>query len=104
MRGYSGTSIAAVSKASGLPPSSIYWHFTDKDDLLAAVIERSYGAWVAAATAPVAGAAAASAFGVAAAPVSGVPAAPAMPAASSASPAATAARRRNRRPFPSGFI
>ncbi|CAM2917148.1 TetR/AcrR family transcriptional regulator [Skermania piniformis] len=52
MRGYSGTSIAAVSKVSGLPPSSIYWHFADKDDLLAAVIERSYGAWVAVVTSP----------------------------------------------------
>lgn len=53
MRGYEGTSIGAVSKASGLPASSIYWHFADKDDLLAAVIERSYGRWIAAVTAPV---------------------------------------------------
>ncbi|CAM3987712.1 TetR/AcrR family transcriptional regulator [Smaragdicoccus niigatensis] len=53
MRGYEGTSIGAVSKASGLPASSIYWHFVDKDDLLAAVIERSYGKWIAAVTAPV---------------------------------------------------
>lgn len=53
MRGYEGTSIGAVSKASGLPASSIYWHFADKDDLIAAVIERSYGKWIAAVTAPV---------------------------------------------------
>ncbi|CAM2918909.1 TetR/AcrR family transcriptional regulator [Skermania piniformis] len=53
MRGYEGTSIGAVSKASGLPPSSIYWHFADKGDLLAAVIERSYGRWIAAVAAPV---------------------------------------------------
>lgn len=52
MRGYEGTSIGAVSKLSGLPASSIYWHFADKDDLLAAVIERSYGKWMVAATSP----------------------------------------------------
>lgn len=45
-RGYEGTSIAAVSAKSGLPASSIYWHFTDKDDLLAAVIERSFTDWL----------------------------------------------------------
>jgi AcrR family transcriptional regulator len=45
-RGYEGTSIGAVSKKCGLPASSIYWHFTDKDDLLAAVIERSFGSWL----------------------------------------------------------
>ncbi|OLT25080.1 hypothetical protein BJF79_13010 [Actinomadura sp. CNU-125] len=44
-RGYEGTSIALVSERSGLPRSSIYWHFRDKDDLLAAVIERSYQLW-----------------------------------------------------------
>lgn len=47
-RGYEGTSIGAVSAKCGLPASSIYWHFTDKDDLIAAVIERSFGAWSAA--------------------------------------------------------
>lgn len=47
-RGYEGTSIAAVSARCGLPASSIYWHFKDKDDLLAAVIERSFGDWLAA--------------------------------------------------------
>ena len=40
-RGYEGTTISLVSKKSGLPPTSIYWHFADKDDLIAAVIERS---------------------------------------------------------------
>ncbi|OBA59889.1 TetR family transcriptional regulator [Mycobacterium sp. 1100029.7] len=44
-RGYEGTSIAAVSAKSGLPASSIYWHFKDKDDLLAAVIEHSFAHW-----------------------------------------------------------
>jgi AcrR family transcriptional regulator len=40
-RGYEGASIALVSAKCGLPASSIYWHFTNKDDLIAAVIERS---------------------------------------------------------------
>ena len=47
-RGYEGTSIALVSKKCGLPASSIYWHFKDKDDLIAAVIERSFASWLAA--------------------------------------------------------
>ncbi|MGW4375309.1 TetR family transcriptional regulator [Streptomyces albidoflavus] len=51
-RGYEGTSIAAVSAACGLPASSIYWHFKDKDDLIAAVIERSFDTWLAAITLP----------------------------------------------------
>lgn len=45
-RGYDGTTIAAVSKVCGLPASSIYWHFEDKDDLIAAVIERSFARWL----------------------------------------------------------
>jgi len=47
-RGYDGTTISLVSKKSGLPPTSIYWHFADKDDLIAAVIERSFARWMAA--------------------------------------------------------
>lgn len=46
-RGYEGTSISLVSERSGLPASSIYWHFRDKDGLIAAVIERSFGQWLA---------------------------------------------------------
>ena len=45
-RGYEGTSIGAVSAKCGLPASSIYWHFKDKDDLIAAVIERSFDNWL----------------------------------------------------------
>jgi AcrR family transcriptional regulator len=41
-RGYEGTSINLVSERSGLPASSIYWHFKDKDELIAAVIDRSF--------------------------------------------------------------
>ena len=54
-RGYEGTSIALVSAKCGLPASSIYWHFKDKDDLIAAVIERSFGTWLAAWQVPVEG-------------------------------------------------
>ena len=39
-RGYEGTSIAAISRDTGLPNSSIYWHFTSKAAILAAVMER----------------------------------------------------------------
>lgn len=52
VRGYEGTSIAAVSAESGLPASSIYWHFKDKDDLIAAVIERSFETWLTAVELP----------------------------------------------------
>mgnify|MGYP003384651914 CR=1 FL=1 len=45
-RGYSGTSMSEVLKRSGLPKSSIYWHFSDKDALFAAVIEDSYEQWL----------------------------------------------------------
>src|SRR5271167_4286039 len=45
-RGYDGTSIALVSERSGLPASSIYWHFEDKDKLVAAIIERSFNRWL----------------------------------------------------------
>ena len=56
-RGYEGTSIGLVSKKCGLPASSIYWHFKDKDDLIAAVIERSFGSWLSAWQIPESGAA-----------------------------------------------
>ncbi len=45
-RGYAGTGISAISRASGLPASSIYWFFQNKQDLTAAVIERSAEAWL----------------------------------------------------------
>ena len=45
-RGYEGTSIGAVSAKCGLPASSIYWHFKDKDDLMAAVIDRNFAGWL----------------------------------------------------------
>ena len=51
-RGYEGTSIATVSARSGLPASSIYWYFEDKDALIAAVIERSFDQWLGAMSVP----------------------------------------------------
>jgi AcrR family transcriptional regulator len=54
-RGYEGASIALVSAKCGLPASSIYWHFENKDDLIAAVIERSFGDWLKAWQVPVEG-------------------------------------------------
>ena len=44
-RGYEGTSISSVSERSGLPASSIYWHFRNKDELIAAVIRHSFDQW-----------------------------------------------------------
>ncbi len=38
-RGFAGTSISAVSRRSGLPASSIYWHFGSKEGLLASVAQ-----------------------------------------------------------------
>ncbi|ROO85624.1 TetR family transcriptional regulator [Actinocorallia herbida] len=44
-RGYDGTSIALVTEATGLPASSVYWHFRNKDELLAETLEYSYRRW-----------------------------------------------------------
>jgi AcrR family transcriptional regulator len=38
--GYDGASISRIAKESGLPASSIYWHFTSKAGVLEAVMER----------------------------------------------------------------
>jgi AcrR family transcriptional regulator len=46
-RGIHGATIAAVSQRSGLPASSIYWHFADKDALFAAVIRADFARWLA---------------------------------------------------------
>lgn len=45
--GYDGASVARICAEAGLPASSLYWHFSDKDDLLAAVVEHSYEEWYA---------------------------------------------------------
>ncbi len=44
-RGYDGTTMALVTERSGLPASSVYWHFKNKDALLAEVLEHSYSQW-----------------------------------------------------------
>lgn len=44
-RGYDGTTMALVTERSGLPASSVYWHFKNKDALLAEVLELSYTRW-----------------------------------------------------------
>lgn len=44
-RGYDGTSIGLVTEATGLPASSIYWHFHNKNQLLAETLEYSYRRW-----------------------------------------------------------
>jgi AcrR family transcriptional regulator len=44
-RGYDGTSVALVTQRTGLPASSIYWHFKNKDELLAEALEFSYRRW-----------------------------------------------------------
>lgn len=45
--GYEGATISRICQAAGLPASSLYWHFADKDDLFAAVVEHSYTEWAA---------------------------------------------------------
>lgn len=46
-RGVAGATIARVCERSGLPVSSVYWHFDDKDDLFAELIRTSFAAWLA---------------------------------------------------------
>ena len=45
-RGIAGTTIARVCQRSGLPVSSVYWHFEDKDHLFAEVIRTSFATWL----------------------------------------------------------
>jgi AcrR family transcriptional regulator len=45
-RGYTAASISLIAAASGLPSSSIYWHFGSKENLLAAVVERGAQRWL----------------------------------------------------------
>lgn len=46
--GFTATSITHIRAESGLPASSIYWHFGSKQGLLAAVMERGARRWFAA--------------------------------------------------------
>lgn len=43
--GYSGATMAKVAKKAELPVGSVYWHFENKDLLLAALIDTSYARW-----------------------------------------------------------
>lgn len=47
-RGYSGTAMSAICRETGLPATSVYWHFGSKQGLLAAVMERGARRWFAA--------------------------------------------------------
>lgn len=40
--GYDATTISGVCERAGVPRSSLYWHFKDKDDLVAAVVRDSF--------------------------------------------------------------
>jgi len=44
--GYEGTTISRVTKRSGLPASSVYWFFRDKDHLMAEVVRHSFEQWI----------------------------------------------------------
>lgn len=44
--GYEGASISKITKRSGLPASSVYWFFKDKDQLMAEVIRHSFTEWI----------------------------------------------------------
>ncbi|MEW2625895.1 helix-turn-helix domain-containing protein [Streptomyces sp. NPDC048106] len=52
LRGFDGTSIADIARESGLPNSSIYWHFASKQGILAAVMERGATRFFASASPP----------------------------------------------------
>lgn len=45
--GYDATTISGVCERAGVPRSSLYWHFKDKDDLVAAVVHDSFLAFTA---------------------------------------------------------
>lgn len=45
--GYEGTTISRITRRSGLPVSSVYWFFPDKDALLAEVVRHSFEGWLA---------------------------------------------------------
>lgn len=40
--GFSGTNVSMIRKATGLSASSIYWHFADKDQLVAAALDHCF--------------------------------------------------------------
>lgn len=44
-RGFEGATIAELARRTGLPASSVYWHFSSKDEIVAAAIQDSYEQW-----------------------------------------------------------
>ncbi len=51
MHGYSGTTMAAVAAAAGLPKPNVHYYFATKAELYRAVIGRVFNAWLSAADA-----------------------------------------------------
>lgn len=47
-KGYAATPVSAICKAAGVPVTSLYWHFGNKDGLLATLMERGAERWFAA--------------------------------------------------------
>lgn len=45
-RGYAGVGVDEVAEQSGLAKTALYYHFGNKDGLLAAVLERTAAAWI----------------------------------------------------------
>lgn len=45
-RGFAGTGVDRVAESSGIAKTAIYYHFGNKEGLLAAVVERAAGAWI----------------------------------------------------------
>ncbi|CEA09293.1 Biofilm operon icaADBC HTH-type negative transcriptional regulator IcaR [Arthrobacter saudimassiliensis] len=43
--GYEGTTMAEVARLSGLPVGSVYWHFNNKEQLFAELIEYCFEQW-----------------------------------------------------------
>lgn len=43
--GYEGTTMAEVARVSGLPIGSVYWHFENKEQLFAALIDYCFESW-----------------------------------------------------------
>jgi AcrR family transcriptional regulator len=44
-RGYHGTSVAQIAKATGLTKGALYWYFKDKEDLFLTVLDRIKENW-----------------------------------------------------------
>jgi AcrR family transcriptional regulator len=45
-RGYAGTSVEAITSRAGVVKSALYWHFRNKDELIATALERRATEWI----------------------------------------------------------